>query len=446
MKKITAIKPMSKGFGLLEIIIALAITAILSTAGITVYNDHIVKTNRVAVQDDLLELAADFGKYYTQKGTYAADNGGFPKDVASVITAANTQGSNGYNQYYKLEVYSPQLGSAGQLSSNTQSVCLVAKPRDGTVMANSGDVIVDSYGNVTVGSHANAASLCGSQVPDPFPEPTNDSAPNPNVSPQPPGPPSGGCASVATLSDAVKYAAVCCTDNSFLTKWTAQQSDICNKIDPDPSSTPTSPDGESSVTPTPTATPTSTPTNTPASDCDQVPYNDDSKISWTTDSGSGNCKIDPNTHIASGSCKSVGPIAGFTGGCSNCLVYIDKSNNPTEGACADCIIVYKSSSPGTYTGSMDRGTLCNAAVSVGSTNNTTIVGGPNMKSSVLCYGSCASSNFIVSPNAVKGPIVTGSASASRINVPETWGDYSAQDACSNAGNPNACYGISVNKY
>lgn len=180
------------GFGLLEIIIAMAIAAILGTVGLTVYNDQIVRSNQEATKQEMVSLMGDFGKFYTQKGSYATRDGKLPNNIINEIETWNKN-----NKHYKFDVYVKSSTASGYQSntpdfytmeSNTQSVCIVAKPLDNTIMSGTGTIIVDDSGATTIGNKDTASSLCGNAIPNPFPEPTNDVNPKPTQSPPPPGP------------------------------------------------------------------------------------------------------------------------------------------------------------------------------------------------------------------------------------------------------------------
>lgn len=442
MKKMKLIKPMLKGFGLLEIIIALAITAILSTAGITVYNDHVVKTNQIAVQDDLLQLVTDFGKHYTQAGTYSTKEGSLPADAASVITAANTLGSSGYNEFYKIEVYSPQLQSSGKLAANTQSICIVAKPRDDTIMSNTGNVIVDGYGNVTIGSNSDAASLCGSQVPDPFPEPTNDVTPRvtptpaPTLTPEPNNTPSGGCSTIDSLDIAIKYASGCCTNNDFQSKWVPLKKDICNGITP----------GTPTPSPTPTIVPTVTPTAAPTSEppLPQACKKDFSgSVGWAK--ATDQCKVDSNNY-GDGSCDNFEVLNGCNGDCRNTVNYIADFSVLTgigvscNGNCDGAVsIAPEKSKPILANGAGKEQVVCNGyanGIGVGST----IYGGVGAFS-YLCNGDCKNVTLIVNPKANQGLICNGYCNNTTIYVPSSWEVKSVSQVCG-----GDCTGVTVVSY
>jgi prepilin-type N-terminal cleavage/methylation domain-containing protein len=172
------------GFGLLEVIITLAIASIIGTVALTVYNDQIVRSNQESTKHDMVGLMGDFGKYYTQKGSYATRDGKLPNNIQNQIIAWNKTNKN-----YKFDVYvktqTPNMlqivgSDEYSMNSNTQAVCIVAKPRDNTIMSGTGAITVDNHGNSNIGGNLNANILCGKAIPNPFPDPSNDITPKPS--------------------------------------------------------------------------------------------------------------------------------------------------------------------------------------------------------------------------------------------------------------------------
>lgn len=291
------LRQLTQGFGLLEVIIALAITAILSTVTLTTYQGYIVRANQTAIKEELLDIITDFEKYYSQHGTYSTESGAAPSNIQAAVTAANMVGSGSYNALYQLDLYSHKA-TAGALGINLQAVCAVAKPRDGTIMSGTGTVIVNSEGNITVGSHSDAELLCGAGSINPQPEPTNDVPP---VVPTP----------TAT---------------------------------PAPTATP-EPAPSNSPVPSPTATPTPSPTASPAPS-DNRCFNQQGRIDFSDASKFPDCqsgsfgdvsgRCDGGTWLrCSGSCNDTilcRPFdTGCSGDCNRAFIY----DAPCSGNCND---------------------------------------------------------------------------------------------------------------
>ena len=62
--------PLRRGFTLVELVIALAVVAILSAVAYPSYTAHIAKGRRADGKQAMLELAQRMERYYTERGTY----------------------------------------------------------------------------------------------------------------------------------------------------------------------------------------------------------------------------------------------------------------------------------------------------------------------------------------------------------------------------------------
>jgi len=72
------INKLSNGFTLTELLIVVAIVAILAAVGYPAYNDQVQKTRRAAAQADLVELASFMERWYTENFTYQTAGAGDP--------------------------------------------------------------------------------------------------------------------------------------------------------------------------------------------------------------------------------------------------------------------------------------------------------------------------------------------------------------------------------
>ena len=87
-----------KGFSLVELLIVIAIVAILAAIGYPAYNDSVQKTRRANAQAELIELAAFMERWYTQNFTYQTSGGADP-------TLPFTESpKDGNNKYYDLTI------------------------------------------------------------------------------------------------------------------------------------------------------------------------------------------------------------------------------------------------------------------------------------------------------------------------------------------------------
>ncbi len=66
------------GFTLTELLIVVAIVAILAAVGYPAYNDQVQKTRRANAQAELVELASFMERWYTQNYTYQTSTSGDP--------------------------------------------------------------------------------------------------------------------------------------------------------------------------------------------------------------------------------------------------------------------------------------------------------------------------------------------------------------------------------
>ncbi len=82
------------GFTLIELMIVVAVVAILAAIALPAYSDSIRKGRRGQAKADLVELAQVLERHYTVHGSYAKDRGG--ADYALPITQSPTTGTAFY--------------------------------------------------------------------------------------------------------------------------------------------------------------------------------------------------------------------------------------------------------------------------------------------------------------------------------------------------------------
>lgn len=142
----------SRGFTLIELVIAIAIVGILLAIAIPSYNTYIQKGNRPAAKAALLDLAAREESYYTLNNAYASQLTSLGYSQASMPIPSATQ------NYYTLNI-----ASVG--TSVPPSYTLQATPVVGSVQATDSCAIyqLDSLGNktnITSGGAAVTTSNC----------------------------------------------------------------------------------------------------------------------------------------------------------------------------------------------------------------------------------------------------------------------------------------------
>jgi type IV pilus assembly protein PilE len=126
--KISSIRRTALGFTLIELMITVAVVAILAAVAIPSYSEHVRKSRRAQAKADLVELAQQLERFHTVQNTY---NG---------MTLPFTQSPRDGKSYYTLS-----LSGAATSSSFT----LQAVPGTGQDKDKCGTLTLDQAGRKT---------------------------------------------------------------------------------------------------------------------------------------------------------------------------------------------------------------------------------------------------------------------------------------------------------
>lgn len=130
----------SRGFTLIELMITVAVIAILAAIALPNYNEHVRKSRRAQAKADVLELAQNFERRYTLDRSYGA-----------AAPAGFTQSPRQGTAYYTIVV--------NPLTTTTYTI--TAAPTGGQVADKCKTLVLDHRGTKTVtGGASLPASDC----------------------------------------------------------------------------------------------------------------------------------------------------------------------------------------------------------------------------------------------------------------------------------------------
>jgi type IV pilus assembly protein PilE len=125
----------ARGFTLVEVMIVMAIIAVLMAIGYPSYTNYVIRSHRSAAQQELLNLAAVQEKIYLNSSAYSSsitDDYTGQADGGLGKTGGTTD-----DEFYELSVVVPAGG---------QSFTLTATPATGTMQEDDGVLTINSSG------------------------------------------------------------------------------------------------------------------------------------------------------------------------------------------------------------------------------------------------------------------------------------------------------------
>jgi type IV pilus assembly protein PilE len=144
----------SQGFTLIELMIAVAIVAILSSIAYPSYTSYIARAKRADVKSQLVQAAQFMQRFYTANDSYKYDRSPTPKEVSDQIPSQLTRSPSEGTQIYQLTIVA---------DTNPPKYDLTFSPLSGTTMANDecGSFTLDSAGRrgVKVGGAVGSTAL-----------------------------------------------------------------------------------------------------------------------------------------------------------------------------------------------------------------------------------------------------------------------------------------------
>ncbi|MCB1830046.1 MAG: type IV pilin protein [Chromatiaceae bacterium] len=119
-KSAALLKRKCGGFTLVELMIAIAVVAILTAIAYPMYQDQVRKSRRASVKGSMLQISQFMERHYTENMRYSKDAGGNSLSMNDVYNAAVLEDQNTVEKYYDLT-----------LTSNLTSYTISAVPGSG---------------------------------------------------------------------------------------------------------------------------------------------------------------------------------------------------------------------------------------------------------------------------------------------------------------------------
>jgi len=128
-----------RGFTLVELMIVVAVMAILTAIAYPMYQDQVRKSRRAAVKGSILQVSQFMERHYTENMRYS-DSGGNTLSMSDVYNASFMEDRNTVEQHYTLN-----------LTSNGTTYSIQAVPKSGQSGDKCGTLALASTGNRTAG-------------------------------------------------------------------------------------------------------------------------------------------------------------------------------------------------------------------------------------------------------------------------------------------------------
>ena len=134
----------SAGFTLIELMICVALVAVISAVAIPTYKGHVVKVRRTDVQQQMMDLAQDLERYFTINGRYVTAAGGTTCGVSAPTT--NSYYSFGVAGTTSVTIPSANTASPGPTNCRDNTFVIIAQPVASKSQASDGWLAVDQSG------------------------------------------------------------------------------------------------------------------------------------------------------------------------------------------------------------------------------------------------------------------------------------------------------------
>jgi len=148
------------GFSILELMVSLAVLAILAKLGIASYTSYIQRLNRELAKDKLRQSAVKMEQYYNQNGRYLTNGDSWPANYIESRVVGNS------GIVYAIS-FAPSSITQSNAVTYRQSFMIIATPVAGTVQASdsAGNLCINQTGTITENAAANCGIATGPSIP-----------------------------------------------------------------------------------------------------------------------------------------------------------------------------------------------------------------------------------------------------------------------------------------